>query len=91
MYQVRNRSGQDPLNFPIKLNNKLAALEGSIERGDGKPTAGSVEVYNLLKKQLDEWTAKLAGILGSDLPAINKLLADRKLEALVPTATETKP
>ena len=23
VYQVRNRSSQDPLNFPIKLNNKL--------------------------------------------------------------------
>src|SRR5262249_44022912 len=41
VYQVRNRSGQDPLNFPIKLNNKLAALGSSIERGDGKPTASS--------------------------------------------------
>jgi hypothetical protein len=31
LYQVRNRSGQDPLNFPIKLNNKLAALQRSVE------------------------------------------------------------
>jgi len=26
LYQVRNRSNQDPLNFPIKLNNQIAAL-----------------------------------------------------------------
>ena len=30
VYQVRNRSGQDPLNFPIKLNNKIAALGSSV-------------------------------------------------------------
>jgi photosystem II stability/assembly factor-like uncharacterized protein len=90
LYQVRNRSGQDPLNFPIKLNNKLAALEGSVERGDGKPTAASFAVYNLLEEQLDQWTEKLAKILVDDLPPINKMLADRKLDALVPTTTETK-
>ena len=28
VYQVKNRSGQDPLNYPIKLNNKRAALGG---------------------------------------------------------------
>jgi hypothetical protein len=91
VYQVRNRSGQDPLNFPIKLNNKLAALEGSIERGDGKPTGASFEVYNLLQNQLDEWTKKLASLLLNELPPINKLLADRKLEPLVATTTETQP
>ncbi len=26
IYQVRNQSGQDPLNFPIKINNRLASL-----------------------------------------------------------------
>ena len=39
IYQYRNRSSQDPLNYPIKLNNKLAALQGVVEGGDGKPTA----------------------------------------------------
>jgi photosystem II stability/assembly factor-like uncharacterized protein len=90
LYQVRNRSGQDPLNFPIKLNNKLAALEGSIERGDGKPTAASFEVFNLLKGELEEWTKKLAAIFASDLPPINSMLAERKLDGLTATTTETK-
>jgi photosystem II stability/assembly factor-like uncharacterized protein len=38
IYQYRNRSSQDPLNFPIKLNNKLAALQSIVEIGDYKPT-----------------------------------------------------
>src|SRR5262249_47758851 len=38
IYQYRNRSSQDPLNFPIKLNNKLAALQSIVEYGDNKPT-----------------------------------------------------
>src|SRR5258706_856356 len=41
LYQVQNRSNQDPLNFPIKLNNQLAALCRSIETGDPKPSDAS--------------------------------------------------
>ena len=36
-YQVRNRSNQDPLSFPIKVNNRLANLLPMSERGDGRP------------------------------------------------------
>ena len=38
IYQYRNRSNQDPLNYPIRLNNKLAALQGNVESGDARPT-----------------------------------------------------
>mgnify|MGYP000716243000 CR=1 FL=1 len=41
LYQVKNQSGQDPLNFPIKLNNRLASLRRSVENGDAKPTDGA--------------------------------------------------
>ena len=37
IYQVRNQSGQDPLNFPIRVNNRLAKLLSMAERGDGRP------------------------------------------------------
>ena len=89
VYQVRNRSGQDPLNFPIKLNNKIAALGSTVQHGDGKPTASSYEVYDLLHKRLMEEQGKLDALLKSDLPVVNKALTDRKLAALVPTKTET--
>jgi hypothetical protein len=89
VYQVRNRSGQDPLNFPIKLNNKIAALGASIERGDGKPTSSSYEVYKLLNQKLAEQQTRLDALLKSALPSVNKQLTDRSLKELVPTKTET--
>ena len=89
LYQVRNQSGQDPLNFPIKLNNKIAALSSSIEHGDGKPTAASYEVFDLLTKRLQEQQAKLDAIVKADLPRVNKMLTDKKLNPLTPTTTET--
>ena len=89
VYQVQNRSNQDPLNFPIKLNNKIAALGSSIEHGDGKPTAASYEVFKLLSDRLADEKTRLDGILKSDLPPVNKMLSDRKLQELVPTTKET--
>ena len=89
LYQVRNQSGQDPLNFPIKLNNKLAALGSSIEHGDGKPTAASYEVYDLLTKRLQEQQARLDGIVKADLPRVNQTLSQRNLKPLMQTTTET--
>ncbi len=88
VYQVQNQANEDPLNFPIKLNNKIAALGSSIEHGDGKPTAASFEVFNLLTQRLKAEQAKFDQVL-SGLPAINKLLTDRKLQPLVKTTVET--
>lgn len=52
IYQVKNQSGQDPLNFPIKTNNRLASLLGMTLRGEGKPTANSYPIFEDLKKEL---------------------------------------
>ena len=59
LYQIRNQSGQDPLNFPIKLNNRLAALWRSIENGDAKPTDGSYKVYDELSGELTKQLTEL--------------------------------
>jgi hypothetical protein len=91
VYQTKNRSGQDPLNFPIKLNNKIAALERVVETGDGKPIAGAYTVFKELSDLLAAQRLKLDAALKTDLPAVNKLLSDRKLKPLEVTAEETKP
>ena len=82
VYQVRNQSNQDPLNFPIKLNNQIAALRRSIETGDGRPTAQSYVVFKELSAQLDALLAKLNELVSKDLEQLNKSLIDRKLEPI---------
>ena len=71
IYQVKNQSGQDPLNFPIKTNNRLASLLGMTLRGEGKPTANIYPIFEDLKKELKGETDKLAEILSADLAAFN--------------------
>jgi photosystem II stability/assembly factor-like uncharacterized protein len=82
IYQYRNRSSQDPLNYPIMLNNKLAALQGVVEAGDGKPTAQSYAVFKELSGRLDAELAKLDAALKTDLPPFNAEIAKKKLEAV---------
>jgi len=82
VYQVRNRSSQDPLNFPIKLNNQIAALRRSIETGDGRPTEQAYVVFRELSAQSDALRGRLDGILQADLANLNKLLLDRKLDPI---------
>ncbi len=83
IYQYRNRSSQDPLNYPIRLNNKLAALQGVVEGGDGRPTEQSYTVFKELSSRLDAELAKLDAVLKADLPAFNKEIAAKKLTPVV--------
>src|SRR5207249_2333758 len=54
VYQVKNQSFEDPLNFPIMLNNRIASLQGVVESADTRPTDQSYEMFNALSAQLDE-------------------------------------
>jgi len=71
IYQVRNQSGQDPLNFPIKLNNRLASLLSMVNRGDGKPIGNALPVFKDLTAELKVQTDKLQQVLARDLAAFN--------------------
>jgi hypothetical protein len=74
LYQTKNRSPQDPLNFPIRLNDKLNALAGSVAWfGDARPTDQAVQVKEELTRAIDAELAKLSQIFASDLPALNEL------------------
>ena len=72
LYQTRNRSNQDPLNFPIRLNNRLASLRRSVETGDARPTDGAYAVFKELSGELDEHLGALRTLFGERLDAINE-------------------
>lgn len=84
IHEVRNRSNQDPLNYGIKLNNKLAALIGVVESAEAPPTTQSYAVFRhldtLLQKELDD----LERVIQSDVAQLNQLLRARNLDP-VPT------
>jgi hypothetical protein len=84
IYQVRNRSGQDPLNFPIKVNNRLANLMSMAERGDGRPGNMMPEIFSILSEELKGYTDRLAQVWTTELAAVNAQLERLGLPALNP-------
>ena len=82
IYQVRNQSNQDPLNYPIKLNNKLAALLGVVESSESRPTDQSYEVFEHLSALLDEQISQMEIVIRRDLGALNDLLIREGLEPI---------
>ena len=83
LYQTKNQSSQDPLNFPIRLNNKLAALLGVVSRSETPPNDQSIEVYNELSGQIDAQLQKLSQIMKTDVPAFNQLVKEQNIPAIV--------
>ncbi len=72
IYQVRNRSNQDPLNFPIRINNRFASLLRVVETGDGIPTSNVAPIFADVQQELKVQTDKLQQTLATDLPAFNR-------------------
>jgi photosystem II stability/assembly factor-like uncharacterized protein len=83
IYQTKNRSRQDPLNFPIRLNNKLAALTGVVSSADAKPTQQSYDVFEDLSAQLQVQLDQLDEIIANQIPAFNAAMAEHTVPAVI--------
>jgi hypothetical protein len=83
LYQTKNRSGQDPLNYPIRLNNKIAALAGVAGSAEARPTDQTVTVFKDLSAQLDVQLARMQRALRT-LPRINSILKSAGQPEIVP-------
>jgi hypothetical protein len=91
VYQVKNRSGQDPLNYPIRLNNKIAALSGVIESADSKPTDQSYEVFKELSAELDAQLRRMNATLKTELQRMNGAFQREKIAPVDPNAKPAPP
>jgi hypothetical protein len=91
IYQVKLQSSQDPLNFPIKLNNKIAALQGVIESADVRPTEQAYSVFRTLTNALDEQLGKLDTHVKGQMPPVNQLLQRLKLDPIKAEALKPQP
>lgn len=82
LYQVKNQSGQDPLNFPIKLNNRLSSLRRSVETGDARPTDASYVVFAELSKELSNLLISKISIQNNSLKSLNEKLIKAGLKSV---------
>jgi photosystem II stability/assembly factor-like uncharacterized protein len=82
LYQTKNRSGQDPLNFPIRLTNKLAHLN-ALTQGDFPPTEQAIGVQQELSRAIDEQLARLRSVKETQIAAFNRMMRERAIEAII--------
>ena len=82
LYQVKNQSNQDPLNFPIKLNNRLASLRRSVENGQARPTDAAYVVFDELKGALTQLLNQLDTLLSEDMNRLNDAFMAQGFKAI---------
>jgi photosystem II stability/assembly factor-like uncharacterized protein len=83
LIQTKAKSGQDVLNFPVRLNNDLVALSGVVGSADSAPTKQSYEVFDMLGKAVDDQMAKWKAIVSTDVAAYNNLVKQQEVPALM--------
>ncbi|MEM1403392.1 MAG: glycosyl hydrolase [Pseudomonadota bacterium] len=83
LYQTKNESRQDPLNFPIRLNNKLTSLMRGVASDDVGPTGAALAVKAELTQAMEGQLTQLESIWSERVPALNNMVRDAGLEMLV--------
>ena len=82
LYQTQNQSNQDPLNFPIKLTNKLGHLNSLVTYDDFPPTNQDEEVRAELTDKVKEQLKAFNNLIEQDLKEFNNEFAELKLDYL---------
>ena len=82
LVQLKSKTGEDPLNFPIQIADQMVALESTVEDADAAPTAQCYTVFDLLSKQIAGPLAQWKDLRDKDLAALNQKIADAKIPAI---------
>lgn len=82
LYQTKNRSRQDPLNYPIRLNNKLGHLNSLVGMGDFRPTESAIEFSKEVTARIDQHLEALNEILDKKVSAFNDLVQANQVKAV---------
>lgn len=79
LIQVNRKSSEDSLHYPVKLNEKLIALDSAVEHSDTAPTQQSYDVFKLLRQELDAQLMKWREIQATSLAGLNNLMREQQI------------
>lgn len=82
LYQTNNRAPQDPLNFPIKLNNRLSALVSVVSSGDNRPTEQAYKVRDELVELIDKELSQLNDAIADGISQFNEAVREAEVPAV---------
>lgn len=82
LYQTNAKSSQDVLNFPIRINDKLASLYGVVSSGQNAPTKQANDFFSLISCQAGQEVLKFKNIIESDLKQFNSLIYAQQIPVI---------
>ncbi|EAQ42479.1 glycosyl hydrolase [Polaribacter sp. MED152] len=82
LYQTKSKSGQDPLNFPIRLNNKLAHLNSLTRVGNYAPTDQAIAFKNEITATIDVELAKLYQLFDNEVKTLNQKVKESNINLI---------
>jgi photosystem II stability/assembly factor-like uncharacterized protein len=82
LYQTKSKSGQDPLNYPIRLNNKLAHLNSLTRIGNYAPTQQAIDFKNEITKEIDAELVKLNALFTNGVKELNQKVKDSNIDLI---------
>ncbi|MEO9513034.1 MAG: glycosyl hydrolase [Flavobacteriaceae bacterium] len=82
LYQTKNRSNQDPLNFPIRLTNKLGHLNSLVSIDDFPPTEQDIAVKNELSGKIKSQLKTFDALIEKEMKEFNAEFNALSLEYL---------
>ncbi len=83
LIQTKSESGQDPINFPPRLDDQLAYLYSHVNGSYGRPTDGAYQRYDDLVTETQPFLDRLEALVADDVAAFNEALADAGIGAVV--------
>ncbi len=85
--QSKAKTRQDTMNWPVKLNGKLAWLSAVVASAQAAPTRQEYELFEELSQRIDVQLQQLQGIIDTDVAAFNDLMSESGVPAIIPIAT----
>jgi len=82
LHQTKAKSSQDVLNYPIRLDDKLAGVYDAASVGNAAPSKQVKEAYAELAALIDDQLNKLKTIMKDDVTKLNQLIHEKTLPVI---------
>ena len=82
LHQTKAKSGQDVLNYPIRLDDKISGLYDFASSGNAAPARQVIDAFSILSAQADVQLNKLKQIMNTDVANFNKTIRENALPVI---------
>ena len=91
IHETKNKSVQDPINYGIRVNNRLAFLLSDQQRGDFPPTDQAEQVYQELSNELGGYLRQWENIRSTEIKRLSDMAREKGLSIIqAPEPQEVK-